>query len=118
MCLHSQKNVLVEVRAQGLVRSVQYFANDLAVRFLENFGQVVVTTADGKTPLPKAYVKVFARLPGGTVRFHKDGYTDLRGRFDYASLSDDPNLQAERYAVLVLDERRGAVIREIAPPAR
>ncbi|MFO1031521.1 MAG: hypothetical protein U1F60_10600 [Planctomycetota bacterium] len=113
-----QKNVLVEVRAQGLVRSVQYFANDLAVRFLENFGQVVVTTADGKTPLPKAYVKVFARLPGGTVRFHKDGYTDLRGRFDYASLSDDPNLQAERYAVLVLDERRGAVIREIAPPAR
>jgi hypothetical protein len=113
-----QKNVLVEVRAQGLVRSVQYFANDLAVRFLENFGQVVVTTADGKAPLPKAYVKVFARLPGGTVRFHKDGYTDLRGRFDYASLSDDPNLSAERYAVLVLDERRGAVIREIAPPAR
>ncbi|MBL8735484.1 MAG: hypothetical protein JNL12_03585, partial [Planctomycetes bacterium] len=113
-----QKNVLVEVRAQGLVRSVQYFANDLAVRFLENFGQVVVTTADGKAPLPKAYVKVFARLPGGTVRFHKDGYTDLRGRFDYASLSDDPNLGAERYAVLVLDERRGAVIREIAPPAR
>jgi len=113
-----QKNVLVEVRAQGLVRSVPYFANNLSVRFLENFGQVAVTTADGGAPLPKAYVKVFARLPDGTVRFHKDGYTDLRGRFDYASLSDDPNLTAQRYAVLVLDEQRGAVIREIAPPAR
>jgi hypothetical protein len=113
-----QKNVLVEVRANGLVRSVPYFANNLSVRFLENFGQVAVTTADGGAPLPKAYVKVFARLQDGTVRFHKDGYTDLRGRFDYASLSDDPNLAAQRYAVLVLDEQRGAVIREIAPPAR
>jgi len=52
------------------------------------------------------------------VRFHKDGYTDLRGRFDYASLSDDPNAGATRYAVLVLSEQRGAVIREMSPPAK
>ncbi len=114
-----QKNVLVEVRAGGLVRSRQYFANALSVRFLESYGQVAVTTAgEQATPLPKTYVKVFAKLGNGQVRFHKDGYTDLRGRFDYASLSDDPNLGATRYAVLVLDEQRGAVIREVAPPPR
>lgn len=113
-----QKNVLVEVRAGGLVRSQQYFANALDVRFLETFGQVAVTQKDSQKPLPKTYVKVFARLQDGTVRFHKDGYTDLRGRFDYASLSDDPNANATRYAVLVLDEQRGAVIREVAPPAK
>jgi hypothetical protein len=113
-----QKNVLVEVRAAGLVRSRQFFANALSVRFLESYGQVAVTDPQGDKPLPKTYVKVFAKLPNGTVRFHKDGYTDLRGRFDYASLSDDPNAGADRYAVLVLDDRRGAVIREIAPPAR
>lgn len=113
-----QRNVLVEARAGGLVRSQHVFANALDVRFLESMGQVVVTARDAKTPLPKAYVKVFARLPDGSVRFHKDGYTDLRGRFDYASLSDDPNAGATRYAVLVLDEQRGAVIRDIAPPAK
>ncbi|MFY9341935.1 MAG: hypothetical protein WAT39_05575 [Planctomycetota bacterium] len=113
-----QKNVLVEVRGAGLVRSQQYFANALAVRFLESWGQVAVTAPDTQAPLPKTYVKVFAKLPDGTVRFHKDGYTDLRGRFDYASLSDDPNAGASRYAVLVLDEQRGAVIREVAPPAK
>lgn len=113
-----QKNVLVEVRAGGLVRSRQYFANALDVRFLESYGQVAVTEPKSDKPLAKTYVKVFARLPNGTVRFHKDGYTDLRGRFDYASLSDDPNRGATRYAVLVLDEQRGAVIREINPPAR
>jgi len=112
------KNVLVEVRGAGLVRSQTYFANALRVRFLESWGQVAVSDSTGNTPLPKTYVKVFAKLANGQVRFHKDGYTDLRGRFDYASLSDDPNLGAQRYAVLVLDDQRGAVIREVAPPAR
>ena len=113
-----QKNVLVEVRGAGIVRSRQYFANALSVRFLESYGQVAVAEPGTDAPLPKTYVKVFARLPDGNVRFHKDGYTDLRGRFDYASLSDDPNAGAVRYAVLVLSEQRGAVIREMSPPAK
>jgi hypothetical protein len=113
-----QKNVLVEIRGAGLVRSRQYFANALSVRFLESYGQVAVTEPGTNNPLSKTYVKVFARLADGTVRFHKDGYTDLRGRFDYASLSDDPNSGATRYAVLVLSEQRGAVIREMNPPAK
>ncbi|MEO6593400.1 MAG: hypothetical protein ABIP94_01455 [Planctomycetota bacterium] len=113
-----QKNVLVEVRAAGLVRSRQFFANALHVRFLESYGQVAVSEPTGDKPLPKTYVKVFAKLQNGQVRFHKDGYTDLRGRFDYASLSNDPNAGAECYAVLVLSEQRGAVIREMNPPTR
>ncbi len=88
------------------------------MRFLESYGQVAVREPAGDRPLSKTYVKVFAKMPNGAVRFHKDGYTDLRGRFDYVGLSDDPNRGATRYAVLVLDERRGAVIREINPPAR
>ena len=114
----AQKNVLVEVRGAGLVRSRTWFANALQVRFVESWGQVAVSEPGTGAALPKVYVKVFARLPSGEVRFHKDGYTDLRGRFDYASVSDDPNAGAERYAVLVLDEQRGAVIRELTPPAR
>jgi len=110
------KNVLVEVRAGGLVRSRTYFANTLDVRFLESYGQVAVSDPVKNRPLPKTYVKVFAKLPTGQVRFHKDGYTDLRGRFDYASVSDDPNRYANRYAVLVLSDEFGAVIRDVAPP--
>ena len=41
----------------------------------------------GGAPLPRAYVKVYAKYPDGSIRFYKDGYTDSRGRFDYASLS-------------------------------
>ena len=55
----------------------------------ENFGRLEVRDAANNRPLPKSYVKVYARLKNGTVRFYKDGYTDLRGRFDYASLNSD-----------------------------
>jgi len=111
-------NVLVEVRAGGLTRARTLYANALDVRFLETYGQVAVADPRSGAPLPRVYVKCFARLADGTVRFHKDGYTDLRGRFDYASISGDPDLGAERYAVLVLSDALGADIRELGPPAR
>jgi hypothetical protein len=111
-------NLRVEVRAAGLSRARTLLASALDVRYLEPYGQVVVADPKSGTALPKIYVKCFARLPDGTVRFHKDGYTDLRGRFDYVSVSDDPDLAAERFAVLVQSEELGAQIRSLAPPAR
>ena len=42
-------------------------------------------TNDKAKPLPGVYVKVFVRISGsGTAQFYKDGYTDIRGKFDYA----------------------------------
>jgi len=68
--------------------------------------------------LGTVYVKVFARMPNGTVKFYKDGYTDIRGRFDYASLSAEGSRGAKQYSILVMSEDHGAVIREVAPPAQ
>ena len=67
-------------------------------------------------PLSKVYVKVYAKLADGSVKFHKDGYTDIRGRFDYASVNTPERQAIERFSVLVLSEDRGAVIREAVPP--
>ena len=112
-------NVLVEVRAAGLTKRQPYYANSLTVHLAENYGQLTVTQSRSGKPLARVYVKVFARMPsGGKPRFHKDGYTDLRGRFDYASLSGAGANNAVRYAILVLSEQHGAVIRETAPPPR
>ena len=109
-------NVLVEVRAGGITRRQAYYANSLSVQLIETYGQLKVTHAESGKPLSKVYVKVFARLGDGSVRFHKDGYTDLRGRYDYASLSGDGSGGVARYAILVLSEKDGAVIREVDPP--
>jgi hypothetical protein len=112
-----KRNVLVEVTAAGKTRSAPYYANAMDVKFTESYGQVRVTDGGGK-PLPKVYVKVYARLADGSVKFHKDGYTDLRGRMDYVSVNTPERLAIERLAVLVLSEDRGALIRDVAPPQR
>ena len=39
-------------------------------------------TALAKVALAKVYVKVYAQVQDGAVKFYRDGYTALRGRFD------------------------------------
>jgi hypothetical protein len=112
----AKKNVLVEVSAAGQTRAAAYYASSMDVAMTEAYGQVRVTDAAGGKPLPRVYVKVYAKLADGRVKFHKDGYTDLRGRFDYATVSTPEAGGIERYAVLVLSDDRGAAIREASPP--
>lgn len=115
---YANANLLLEVRAGALVRRETVFAGSLAVQWMDNYGQVRVTHAESGRALSKVYVKVYARESDGSVRFHKDGYTDLRGRFDYASVSGENASGATRFAVLVLSDEYGARIREVVPPAQ
>jgi hypothetical protein len=112
----TSRNVLVEITAAGKTSSHPYYANVMDVRVLENYGQLRATESATGKPLSKVYVKVYARLADGTVKFHTDGYTDHRGRFEYTSVSTPERQPISRFAVLVLSEERGALIREAAPP--
>ncbi len=111
-------NVLVEVAGGGKTRSQAYYANSLDVQVVENYGQIQVRHQASKQPLGKVYVKVYARMNDGSVEFYKDGYTDLRGRFDYTSLSTDQLDAVARFSLLIFSEEHGAVIREADPPKR
>ena len=112
------KNVMVEALAAGVRKSQAYYANTLKVQMIESYGQLVVTHAETGKPVPGAYVKVYAKMADGKVKFFKDGYTDLRGRFDYASLNTNELENSQRLAVLVLSDTFGAVVREAPPPKR
>jgi hypothetical protein len=111
-------NVLVEVVAGGKTRSQAYYANSLDVQLMENYGQLRVTDSDAGQPLPQVYVKAYARMKDGSIRFYKDGYTDLRGRFDFASLNTNEIEATDRFSLLIMSEDRGAVVREAQPPKR
>ena len=110
------KNVMIEITGAGLQRSKAYYSNEMDVQVIENFGQLQVTSASTNKAIPKAYVKVYAKLNSGKIIFYKDGYTDLRGRFDYSSLSTDTLTQVKRFSILVMSSKHGAVVREAAPP--
>ena len=112
------RNVLVEIVGAGQTKSQAYFSNSLAVQVIDNYGHLRVTAAENDKPLSTVYVKAYARMKDGNVRFFKDGYTDLRGRFDYSSLNTNELDHVERFALLILSDDHGAVVREAAPPKR
>lgn len=114
----AKRNVLIEVSAAGKTQAQPYYANAMNVQVQENYGQLRVTDAANGKALSKVYVKCYARLANGQVKFHKDGYTDHRGRFDYASVSTPEPIPPQRFAILILSEDRGAQTREVNPPPR
>lgn len=111
-------NVLVELTGAGRTRSSAYYANSMRVIMSEDYGQLQVVGANDGRPLPKTYVKVYARFNDGSEGFYKDGYTDLRGRFDYSSLSTDNLDQVDRFSILIMSEQNGAVVKEASAPVR
>lgn len=112
------KNVLVEVVGAGQTKTQAYYSHSLTVQVIENYGQVKVTHQTTGQPVSKAYVKVYAQMQNGTVKFYKDGYTDLRGRFDYASLNSNDLDIATKFSILVMSNEYGALVREAMPPKR
>ena len=113
--LHN-KNVLVEITGGGQTKTQAYYSNSLAVQLIENYGQLKVTHAQTNKPIAKAYVKVYAQRPDGSSHFYKDGYTDLRGRFDYSSLNTNDLDAVTKFSVLVMSDEHGAIVKEANPP--
>lgn len=111
-------NTMVEAVAAGLRVPRAYYSNALKVQAIEPYGQVSVLRAADGHPAAGVYVKVYARRKSGEIKFYKDGYTDLRGRFDYASLNTNELDDVDRFALLILSDDLGAVVREAAPPKK
>ena len=112
------KNVVVEAVAAGQRKAKIHYANDLATQLAQQYGQVRVQRASDGIALPATYVKVYAQKRGGAVAFYKDGYTDLRGWFDYASLSTTDLDHVQKFAILIASDQAGSAILEATPPAR
>ena len=73
----------------------------LEVQVAREARQLRVRDGRGK-PVAGAYVKVYVRdAAGRETKFHKDGYTDLRGVFDYEAVSTDSDFRPAEFAVFV-----------------
>ncbi|QDV55920.1 hypothetical protein [Rosistilla oblonga] len=114
----AKQTLLVEVTGQGVRQTIFYYGGNLTTYVAEAFGQVQVLQAGSRQPISGAYVKVYAKHRDSQIRFYKDGYTDLRGRFDYTSLSTPELATTEKFAILVVAEDVGATLHEVAAPAQ
>ena len=82
----------------------------------ENYGELKVTNEEDE-PLAKVYVKCFAKYGSGGDKFFKDGYTDIRGKFEYAQTNSNKLKDIQKFAILVFDDTLGSLTRETKPPA-
>lgn len=110
------QTLLVEANVGASRSTTLYYGGELTTYVSEGFGQLQTTDASTHRPLAGAYVKVYARYGDGKVRFYKDGYTDGRGRFDYISVSAGDAQGAERFAILVLSQEKGATLHDVEAP--
>ena len=56
---------------------------------MKNQGMLRVFDLSGK-PVPRVYVKVYAQHnQTGEDFFFRDGYTDIRGKLDYANIASE-----------------------------
>lgn len=114
----ARQTLLVEVSSGAARATTLYYGGNLTAYVSQAFGQIQVTDSSNRQPVETAYVKVYARHHDGSIHFHKDGYTDLRGRFDYVSVSSGDLGSVQRFAILVIDPERGATLQEADPPTR
>jgi len=112
--LHDKSSV-VEVIGAGMTVSKANYDNHLRIEISAKLRQIRVFDKTTNKAISKAYVKVYGQTPDRPDgRFLKDGYTDLRGRFDYATVSSDEMKFVKALAILVLSPSAGADVLEIA----
>ena len=87
----------------------------LKYSLIEAIGEIKVMTPDGKG-LPKVYIKCFCETNNKEVKFYKDGFTDLRGKFDYVSLNNDLVNEVKHFSILMVSEKYGSLIATCNPP--
>jgi len=110
------KSLVIEVSAVGKQTYLTYYSTSLKVSVIENYGELKVTDEDGN-PMSKVYVKAFAKYNNGEDKFFKDGYTDVRGKFEYAQTNSNKLKSIQKFGILVKHDEKGTETREVKPPA-
>lgn len=109
------ENMIIEITGAGKQDFVRYFSTSLKVIINENYGALKITDQDDKS-LPEVYVKVFSQTKCGAVKFFRDGYTDLNGKYEYAQINSKCISDVEKFAIFVNSDEYGAMTKECLPP--
>merc|ERR1719319_226412 len=108
------ENFIYEVTAGDFCVTDAIYLNSFEVQRSES--QIRVIRKKERTPVVKAYVKVYAQTAGEPDGvFYKDGYTDLRGRFNYSSVCTNMLQEVEIFGILVKTISNGADVSFFEP---
>ncbi|KAK2951295.1 putative Actin-binding protein [Blattamonas nauphoetae] len=113
------RNCIFSVDYCGLTRSATLFDHTLSISMYERVGRLNVKAKETSLPLPSCYVKVYGRRGTQEPKFLKDGFTDLTGSFDYASVSMEDgsgSVGGQKLSILVVSQENGCDVVEVQAP--
>lgn len=102
----------------GKSKFVHYLPFTLSHSINQEFGIIKLVSINDRRPIPKIYIKCFAKMKNNSVCFYKDGYTDIRGSFDYAALNKDKIDDVKTFAILIHSPEFGSKTLEVEPPVK
>jgi hypothetical protein len=108
-------NLLIELDCGSKKVFQTYFSCSLKVTLIENYSELKVTNEKG-VPVPQVYVKAFSKSTYGDVKFFKDGYTDMRGKFEYGYTNTEKLSDIDKLSILLMSDKLGSVIKEVKLP--
>ena len=115
------ENLFIQILSSTLTISSPHFNHKLIIQKQENYGKLKVLTKNennGKLVyVSSSYIKVFA-LINNKYEFYKDGYSDIRGSFDYAFISTDQLDKTTKFAIFIGHKTYGSVVIEADVPQR
>lgn len=108
---------MIEICGPGQSKFKTFFKNQLKINTITGFGELKVLNTETGKPLPRVYVKVFSMSKSTRKpKFFRDGYTDIRGKFEYAQTSGDKLKDVDNFAILVSSSEFGSKIITQKPP--
>eukprot|EP00352_Strombidinopsis_acuminata_P000577 CAMPEP_0176341388 /NCGR_PEP_ID=MMETSP0126-20121128/2339_1 /TAXON_ID=141414 ORGANISM="Strombidinopsis acuminatum, Strain SPMC142" /NCGR_SAMPLE_ID=MMETSP0126 /ASSEMBLY_ACC=CAM_ASM_000229 /LENGTH=144 /DNA_ID=CAMNT_0017686177 /DNA_START=3188 /DNA_END=3622 /DNA_ORIENTATION=- len=109
--------MVIEINGEGKQKFKSFYSCELKVNIIEAFGELKVTNKNTNQALPCVYVKVFAWDSSKNKEFFfRDGYTDIRGKFEYAKTSGDKLKNASKFSILITSDDFGSEIKECGIP--
>lgn len=122
---HMKIPILNEMKTKTGIIEIVYNGNHIhelynyclfSVMIKENMGILQIIENENHKSLPCAYIKVYSKDNTNKIEFYKDGYSDLSGRFDYASISTDQMDNAVEFGILIMTENHGSYITQAKVP--
>ena len=108
------KDFYIEINTNKIRQNRIYYASLLKYTLIETIGEIKVMSPELK-PLPKVYIKCFCETNSGFIKFYKDGFTDLRGKFDYISLNNNLIDDVKMFSIIIISKEYGSIITTCSP---
>ena len=112
------KNVVIEINSDDIQHFKTFYSSELKVHINQQYGELKVYNRETLKALSKVYVKVFCKDSSGKELFFRDGFTDIRGKFEYANASGKCLSNVQNFAILVSHYRYGQLIKEVGVPKK